>query len=76
MARLPGINTELAAAVRAINAAYNRLSPAAQGRVEIAYDAMEAEVDAAILAGDRTRALAAIRAWRGHWLSEFERAGS
>lgn len=69
---LPGIRAELAAAVRAVNAAFNRLSPHEQDRVEISYDGLEAEIDAAILAQDQTRALAAIRAWRGYWLKAFK----
>ncbi len=71
----PTIRAELAAAVRAINAGFNRLPAEMQDRIAINYDGLEGEMDAAILAGDRIRALAAIRAWRGHWLDEIERAG-
>jgi hypothetical protein len=74
MTPLPGVRPEVAAAVRAVNAAYNRL-PASEGAtIEIAYDGLDREIDAAIHAGDRERAEAAIRAWRQHWLAEFERA--
>jgi hypothetical protein len=37
---------------------------------------LEEEVDAACAAGDRERALRAIKAWRDHWLWTFERVGS
>ena len=64
------IRTELAAAVRAVNAAYYRLP--VEGRPDpAAFDPLEAEVDAACLDEDRDRALAAIRAWRQHWLARF-----
>jgi hypothetical protein len=62
----------MAAAVRAVNAAYVSLPEAAQGLIEIGCDGLGAEVDAAILAGDRDRALAAINAWKRHWLATFE----
>lgn len=71
----PTIRAELAAAIRRVNAAFNRLSDEAQRQIDPTVDACEAEVDAAILAGDRERALAAIRAWRGNWLDRIERAG-
>lgn len=63
------IRAELAAAVRAVNASYARLP---EPRPDAApFGALDDEIDAAILAGDRDRALAAIAAWRGHWLSTF-----
>lgn len=68
------VSSELASAMRAVNAAYNRLTAEAQASIEIAYDGLDAEIDAAIVAADRERALAAIRAWRGYWLHEFEEA--
>jgi hypothetical protein len=64
----------LAAAVRAVNAAYFRLPVDVQDQIDVTVDPCEAEVDKAILVGDRDRALAAIRAWRGHWLDRIERA--
>ena len=69
------IRTELAAAYRAVNAAYARLPRSAQASVVIAYDGLEAEIDASILTDDRNRALAAIRAWKSYWLSRFEESG-
>lgn len=72
----PTTRTELAAAVRAVNAAYNRLPEAARRQTTIAYDSLDQEVDDAILSGDRDRAMAAIKAWRGHWLQEFEEVRS
>jgi hypothetical protein len=74
MTRLPGINAELAAAVRKVNAEFHRLPADVQDRLDVTTDPVEAEVDKAILADDRDRALAAIRAWRGYWLDRFEEA--
>lgn len=70
----PSVRAELAAAVRAVNAAYARLPRPAQDRIDIYTDGIEGEIDAAILAEDRDRALAAIRAWQGYWLDRFARA--
>lgn len=68
--RLPGISTELAGAVRAVNAAY--LAIPEHVRPEVAtWSPLEYEVDAACAAGDRARALRAIEAWRDHHLSIF-----
>lgn len=71
----PGVNAALANAVRQVNAAFNRLGRSTQDKVEIRYDGLDAELDAAILSGDRDRAIAAIRSWRGHWLHQLSRAG-
>lgn len=71
----PTIRAELAAAYRAISAAYDRLPVDVQNSIEIGYDALEAEVDAATLAEDRERAMRAISAWKRHWLATFEEAG-
>jgi hypothetical protein len=51
---------ELAAAIRAVNAAYGRLTPEAQESVEmVEWDAMEA----ALRSGDDDRAFAAVADW-------------
>lgn len=71
----PTIRAELATAVRAVNAAFDRLPVKAQNTLDITVDPCGAEVDKAILAGDRPRAMAAIRAWRQHWIDRIERAG-
>jgi len=71
----PSIRTELAAAVRAVNAAFNRLPREAQDALDVTVDGLEGEVDAAILSDDRDRAMRAIRAWRGHWLHRIKEAG-
>jgi hypothetical protein len=68
------VRTELAAAIRAVNAGFNRLPATTQDTIDLRYDGLEAEIDRAILADDRPRAERAIRAWRSHWLYEFERA--
>jgi hypothetical protein len=67
----PSARAELAAAVRAVNAAYARLPHSAQANIQIAYDGIEAEIDSSILAGDQERARDAIRAWREYWLGRF-----
>jgi hypothetical protein len=68
------VNAALAAAIREVNAAFNRLPKETQDGIEIRYDGRDREIDASIFAGDRDRALRAIRAWKGHWLWTFERA--
>lgn len=70
----PTIRCELAAAVRAINVAYNDLPASVQAGIDVYMDGIEAEIDAAVKAGDRDRALSAIRAWQSYWLDRFERA--
>jgi hypothetical protein len=71
---LTGIRADLAAAVRAVNAAFAQLPAEVRDAIEIRYDGLDRELDAACAAGDRERALAAIRAWRGHWTHTIERA--
>lgn len=70
----PTIRAELAAAVRAVNVAFYRLPTEAQDRIDATTDPVEAEVDAAVLADDRPRAMRAIAAWKRHWLATFEEA--
>lgn len=72
----PSVRAELAAAVRAVNAAFARLPAEAQAAIDPTTDPCEREIEAAMQAGDRDRAMAAVRAWRGYWLAEIERAGS
>lgn len=71
--RLPGIGSVLAAAVREVNAAFMRIPEAARPDVAT-WTPLEQEVDAACAAGDRERALRAIEAWRGHWVTLFKRS--
>jgi hypothetical protein len=68
------IRDALSTAVRSVNAAYNRLSSPAQESIEIAHDDYEAEMNTAIVAGDRERAEVAIHVWREHWLETFKEA--
>lgn len=70
MSRLPGISTELAAAIRKVNAAYLAI-PERHRPAAAPWAALELEVDAARAAGDRDRALAAIYAWREHHVARF-----
>jgi hypothetical protein len=65
----PSIRAELAAAVRAVNAAYYRLPE--DRRPSIAYDHLDQELEIACTGGDRDRALAAIDRWKRHWLDTF-----
>lgn len=68
MTGIPGINTELAAAVRAVNASWLAI-PEPYRPPAAVWLPLEAEVEAACDAGDRDRALAAIEAWKLHHLS-------
>lgn len=74
---LPDVRARLRAAIREVSHTYSALPPAVQAKVDpAARDALEMEVNRAVLAGDRQRAERAIRAWRGWWLAEFERAAA
>lgn len=71
MIRLPGINAELAAAVRRVNAAYARLPES--DRPDIGgWNALDTELDAACASDDRERAVSAIREWANYYLAMFE----
>jgi hypothetical protein len=70
----PTIRAELAAAVRAVNARFNALPEFR--RPDIHWDGVDAEVDAAILSGDRERAIRAIEAWKHHHLALIEEAAN
>jgi hypothetical protein len=76
MATPNSVRAELAAAVRAVNAAFNRLPAHLQDRLDVTVDPLEAEVDAAVQAGDRDRALETIAAWRDSWLRRCEEASN
>lgn len=71
----PTIRAELAAAIRAVNAEFNRLPKAAQDSVDLCYNDLDAELDRALLGDDRSRALGAIGVWRDHHLALIRRAG-
>lgn len=62
----PTTRAELAAAIRAVNVAYARLNPDQQNRVHLIADA---PLDAALLSGDRTKALAQIECWKARQLA-------
>lgn len=70
----PATRAELAAAFEAVGAAYAALPPVAQDALDPAHDPLEAEIDAAMQAGDRPRARDAIRRWKRFWLSAIEEA--
>lgn len=73
MRRLPGVSAEMAAACRAVAAAYDRLPE--DRRPEVAtWDDLDREVDQACASGDRDRAMRAIRNWRLRHLVRFKEA--
>lgn len=65
----PTIRAEAAAAIRAVNAEFNRLPRDVQDALDISYNDLDAELDRALLSDDRRRALAAIEAWKAHHLA-------
>jgi hypothetical protein len=65
------VRSELALAIRVVNLAYSMLTREQQERVALVDDG---PLDAALLGGDRDRALAAIAAWRDRQLREIGRA--
>lgn len=67
----PTVRAELAAAIRRVNAAFNRLSGAERERVHLVADA---PLEAALLGEDRTKALAQIECWRDRQLAAIEEA--
>ncbi|MEZ5078440.1 MAG: hypothetical protein R2725_13475 [Solirubrobacterales bacterium] len=72
----PTISSELAAAIRAVNAAHNRLPKEIADTIDLSYNDLDAELDRALLAADRDRALDAIESWRDHHLALIRRAAS
>jgi hypothetical protein len=71
----PTIRAELAAAVRAVNAAFHRLPQESQASLDLSYNDLDLELDRALVTDDRPRALGAIKTWRDHHLALIERAG-
>jgi hypothetical protein len=71
----PTIRAELAAAIRAVNSRFNTLPKSAQDSIEIERPDLDAELDRALLADDRVRALNAIESWRDHHLALIASAG-
>jgi hypothetical protein len=72
---MPVVRAELAAAIGVVNDAFNRLPSKAQDELKIVSGPLDAEIDAAIAAGDHDRARSAIAAWRGYWLDEIAKLG-
>ena len=70
MKLLPGIGAELAASVRAVNAAYERI-PVEYRPEPAEWEAFSQEVDAACALGNREAALDAIEYWRETYLTKF-----
>ena len=66
---------ELAAAIRRVNAAFNRCPPSVRPAVDgDAWRDLEAEIDRASAKGDREVALLAIERWESYALGELEAA--
>lgn len=68
------IRSELAAAYRAVNAAFARLPENARTELDLSTNDLDLELDRALLADDRERALGAIESWREHHLALIRRA--
>lgn len=69
-----GVSACLFSALFEVLVAHIKLAPEVRKQIEIPFDGLDRELDAAISSGDRDKALAAIRAWRQHWLYELGRA--
>jgi hypothetical protein len=59
-----------------VNAAFARLPQETQESIDLSDCRIDHLLDRALLDGNRDDALAAIRAWRDHYLQMFEEAGS
>jgi hypothetical protein len=70
----PSTRTELATAVREVNARFAELPTEAQDALDLSTDDLDRELERALLAEDRGRALRAIAAWREHNLAQIRRA--
>ena len=68
------VRSELAAAVRAVNAEFLRLPDNARNQLDLSTIDLDLELDRALLADDRGRALKAIQSWREHHITLIRRA--
>lgn len=68
------VRNELAAAVREVNARLAELPAEVQDELDLSTDDRDRELDRALLADDRDRALGAIDCWREHHLATIRRA--
>lgn len=68
------VRSELAAAIRAVNAEYRRLPENARTQLDLSTDDFDRELDRALLADDRPRALRTIETWKGHHIAMIRRA--
>jgi hypothetical protein len=66
------VRSELAAAFRAVGAEYRGLPE--DKRPNVAWNATDDLLEAALGTDDRAKAMAAIREWEGHWRGLFEEA--
>lgn len=69
----PTIRTELATAIRIVNARFAELPAHSRDALDLSCDDLDRELDRALLADDRARALAAINSWREHHLALIRR---
>jgi hypothetical protein len=63
---------ELAAAVAAVNARFDRLPENVRESRDLDWTRIDRLLDRALLDGDRADALAAIREWKNYYLAKFE----
>lgn len=68
------VRSELAAAIRAVNAEFLRLPEAARSQLDLSTNDLDRELDRALLTDDRGRALKAIESWRDHHIALIRRA--
>ena len=75
MIALLSIQAELTAAIDRVNAAYNRAGQPEAAELSGEYwNALDAEVNAAIAGGERSRAMVAIGTWEQHCLDRIKEA--
>jgi hypothetical protein len=70
---LPGIRTELANAIRAVNARLLELPESKRPELATAWSELEDEIEAACARGDHTVAEAAVERWRDDCLERIRR---
>jgi uncharacterized protein (DUF2236 family) len=68
----PSIRAEVATAFRRIGAEFNRLPPEVRDSLDLSWNRADALLDRELLDGDRSTAIAAIRAFENHYFDIFE----
>lgn len=73
--RLPGVSADLAAAIRAVGAAYDRLPETDRPEIgDEAWKRLERAIDDRCAAGDKDGALEAIRDWHDFAMGRLKEA--